>query len=119
MKTMTKSDFNDVNKLSKGIIVGLANQFGKKCSDICVKGKKVAPKGYFCIDFVLYDYIVVICEYKQGLLSFFIPSGSSIIRLKNVYADENSSDIKKLLADLDNEITLRIPDKYLKAKGWV
>jgi len=109
----------DVNQLSKSLAEGLVRHFGKKCNDVCVKKKTDAPMGYFMIDFTLFDYFVVICEYRQGLISFSIPFGTSLIHLKNVQAKADDLDMKKLLSVLEAEIVLRIPDKYLQAKGWV
>ena len=116
---MNNKKINDIDQLSRSFVEGIVNFFGAKCNDICVKEKRNTPMGYFFIDFTLYDYFVVICEYKQGLVSFYIPFGSSAIRIKNVQARVESFDMKKLLTELELEITLRIPDKYLQRKGWI
>lgn len=74
----------------------------------------------FKIKFVAYNYFVVVFNYERDIIGCSIEQGnSSYITLsesKDCYSDNNLDVFfKNIIKDLE----LRIPDKFLKAHGWL
>ena len=72
----------------------------------------------FTVEFLAYEYLWVSIEYNNGKVSPCIEGGKYPILLKDYIADWSDIDLRKWLNDLDVEIRLRIPEKYLGTKGW-
>ena len=74
----------------------------------------------FKIKFIAYDYFVVIFNYEQDIIGCSIEQGNSthilLSKGKNCYSDKN---IYEFFRKVDNELKLRIPDKFLEAHGWM
>ena len=80
------------------------------------------PYQGFAIRFVAYDYYLIFFDYDRGFCSFSIfvgeRCGASLNGGKSMVAFDDITDWNKHLKGVMNEIELRIPDKFLKAKGW-
>lgn len=72
----------------------------------------------FVVEFVAYNYYWVGIEYEKGRITPYIIEGNRIIRLKELMNWWEELDLSKWIYQVDFEIRLRIPDKYLEAKGW-
>ena len=73
----------------------------------------------FSIDFEAYNYFVIRLNYGQGRFGCNIIAGERMIALNNSqeWWDEANFDI--FFMELQKELELRIPDKYLRAHGWL
>ena len=75
----------------------------------------------FKIDFKAYDYFAIEFDYENDLCEFFIVLTKevklSLTKEPAVYSQ--ISDWDSYLRGVMDEIELRIPDKFLKAKGWL
>lgn len=75
----------------------------------------------FKLDFEAYDYFAIEFDYENDLCEFFIVLTKevkiSLTKEPAVYSQ--ITDWDKYLKGVMDEIELRIPDKFLKAKGWV
>ena len=75
----------------------------------------------FKLDFKAYDYFTIEFDYENDLCEFFIALTEevkiSLTKEPAVYSQ--ISDWDKYLKGVMDEIELRIPDKFLKAKGWL
>ena len=73
----------------------------------------------FSIDFEAYNYFAIRLNYDQGGFGCNIISGERMIALNNSqeWWDEANFDI--FFVELQKELELRIPDKYLQAHGWL
>ena len=75
----------------------------------------------FKIDFKAYDYFTIEFDYENDLCEFFIVLTKevklSLTKEPAVYSQ--ITDWDKYLKGVMDEIELRIPDKFLKAKGWL
>ena len=73
----------------------------------------------FSIDFEAYNYFAIRLNYDQGRFGCNIISGERMIALNNSqeWWDEANFDI--FFMELQKELELRIPDKYLRAHGWL
>ncbi len=75
----------------------------------------------FKLDFEAYDYFAIEFDYENDLCEFFIVLSKevklSLTKEQAVYSQ--ISDWDSYLKEIMAEIELRIPDKFLKAKGWL
>ena len=75
----------------------------------------------FKIDFKEYDYFTIEFDYENDLCEFFIvltkEAKISLTIEPAVYSQ--ITDWDSYLKGIMEEIELRIPDKFLKAKGWL
>ena len=73
----------------------------------------------FKIRFVAYDYFPVVFNYEQGIIGCSIKCGKkrwiSLVKGQHWYSD---TDFNAYFSEAKKELELRIPDKYLIAKGW-
>ena len=74
----------------------------------------------FKIGFIAYNFFYVVFKYDLDIIDCYIEYGNSIciplIVNKNCYSD---TVIEDYISRIKEELELRIPDKYLKAKGWL
>jgi hypothetical protein len=75
----------------------------------------------FKIDFKAYDYFTIEFDYENDLCEFFIVLSKevklSLTKEPAVYSQ--IIDWDSYLKGIKDELELRIPDKFLKAKGWL
>ena len=75
----------------------------------------------FKIDFIAYDYFTIEFDYENDLCEFFIVLSKevklSLTKEPTVYSQ--ITDWDSYLKGIKDELELRIPDKFLKAKGWL
>ena len=75
----------------------------------------------FKLDFKAYDYFTIEFDYENDLCEFFIALTKevklSLTKEPAVYSQ--ITDLDSYLKEIMTEIELRIPDKFLKAKGWL
>ena len=70
----------------------------------------------FKIDFTAYNYFNCTIGYDMGRLAITLQTGKYSISLVNGWYEKTDFDI--FFKELKEELELRIPDKYLEAKGW-
>ena len=75
----------------------------------------------FKLDFEAYDYFAIEFDYENDLCEFFIVLSKevklSLTKEPAVYSQ--ITDWDSYLKGIKDELELRIPDKFLKAKGWL
>ena len=75
----------------------------------------------FKLDFEAYDYFAIEFDYENDLCEFFLvltkEAKLSLTKEPAVYS--HITDWDSYLRGVMDEIELRIPDKFLKAKGWL
>ena len=72
----------------------------------------------YLVTFEAYDFFYVYCEICLNSIFCYIKSGSSCITLVNSKEVE-IKDFNDLLRNLEMQIELRIPDKFLISRGWL
>ena len=81
------------------------------------------PYQRFGIRFVAYDYFLILFNYDRGFCAFSVSIGgqygASLDGKRGLGAYNDISDWDSYLKEIMAEIELRIPDEYLKAKGWL
>ena len=74
----------------------------------------------FKLDFKAYDYFTIQFDYENDMCEFFIVLTKevklSLTKEPAVYSQ--ITDWDEYLKGIKDELELRIPDKFLKAKGW-
>ena len=75
----------------------------------------------FKLDFKAYDYFTIEFDYENDLCEFFIvlTKEAKISLTKEPAIYSQISDWDSYLRGVMDEIKIRIPDKFLKAKGWL
>lgn len=75
----------------------------------------------FKIDFKAYDYFAIEVHYENDLFEFFIifTKKAKISLTKEPAVYSQITDWDSYLKGIKDELELRIPDKFLKAKGWL
>ena len=69
------------------------------------------------LEFIAYDYFWIIINYEKGRITPIIVLGKNII-LKDLRVWKEETNLKQWVSDLDSEIKLRIPDKFLEVNEW-
>ena len=73
----------------------------------------------FTMRFLMYDYIHVYINYTRGAIACSVRDGDCYVFLKNSQKEYSKMDIDQFVEELQQEVKLRIPDKYLKAHGYM
>lgn len=75
----------------------------------------------FKIEFEAYDFFAIEFDYENGMCEFFLvlTKEAKISLTKEPAVYSQITDWDSYLKEIMAEIELRIPDKFLKAKGWL
>lgn len=90
--------------------------FGDASALFVIKESTCEPRLMVCVEFVLFDYLVVQVSIEGAGVYFGLILPGYQVALFECALKE--SDIAKSMDRLSGEARLRIPDKYLHAKGW-
>ena len=72
----------------------------------------------FSMSFVAYNYYVIYLNYDRGCFGCCIATGDMGIGLENSQEWYEKADMNIFCRELEQQIELRIPDKFLIANGW-
>lgn len=113
-------ELNDTQKKAIEISKKIINIMGERISTPKIYDVVHESNHYaFKIGFIAYDYFSVVFQYELDVIGCYIECGKqeciSLIKGRNCYSD---SDLNAYFSEIKNELELRIPDKYLIAKGW-
>ena len=110
--------------VSREICKELQKAFGDKISDIKVddmedgRYQQFFPR--FAIKFSAYDYFTIVFSVEGSSYGCSIGNADNryvpLIRGRRYYTNE---DFRECLAQISEEIALRIPDKFLRSRGWL
>lgn len=109
---------NNGKEISKFLINMLSDYFGKKISDFVVSEITDIPYTMFRIEFLMYKYFYVVLEYDRGAFGCGILNGNLCVPLENSQKWYDEADMNIFLKELEQQIQLRIPDKFLEFYGW-
>ena len=111
-----------VEEIKLELIRRIERYFGDKASEVTICEFVDVPNHYILrLIFRAYDYYWVQFNYDNGLCGFSIDLGDEFgasleSGMRSYMA---TSDWDSYLKEIMAEIELRIPDEYLKAKGWL
>ncbi|TGA98739.1 hypothetical protein E4665_07765 [Sporolactobacillus shoreae] len=104
--------------LSDEIIDKLSNYFSNKIDDFMVSDTTDTPYTMFKIEFVMYKFFNIVLNYDRGRFGCSIINGSRFITLDNSQKWYDKADMDIFLKELEEQLKLRIPDKFLEHYGW-
>lgn len=73
----------------------------------------------FSVDFMAYNYFPIRLNYEKGRFGCCIILGEKSIAIQNSQQWWDEADFDLFFKELQTELELRIPDKFLKAHGWL
>ncbi len=110
----------NVDEMSDYIIDEMCNFFNDKVKDFVIKNLfEDSNHKSFSIEFNAYEYFPMIFNYDMGRMGYNICYGNRMIELENSQKWWDEADIKVLFSEMQEELELRIPDKFLQAHGWL
>ena len=113
MQNKTAAEMSDI------VIDLLIKKFKNKMEDFEVFNISEMPYKSFSIRFKAYDYFIVLFNYDKGVIGCSIQYGeNSFISLENSQKWYEKADFDVFCKELQEQIELRIPDKFLEANGW-
>lgn len=96
----------------------LRGYFGDRISSISIYGQRNEPFIQFHMEFTLYNFYNIILNYERGRFGCaIIFSEKNGISLPNSQKWYDKADLYIFAKELDMQIRLRIPDKYLEQFG--
>ena len=98
----------------------IREKFGERVDDFCISD--VSDDGNqrtFSDEFKAYDYFPVRITYEKGRFGCSIVYGDKLISLQNSQQWWDEADFDLFFKELQTELELRIPDKFLEAHGWL
>lgn len=109
---------NSAQDTAKEFIKTAKKHFYNKIEGITMYSITDEPYKIFSIKFCAYKFYIVVLNYDRGHFGCSISFGNDTISLEsNVQWDDNS-DLEAFWEDIDKQLQLRIPDKFLEANGW-
>ena len=108
--------------IKQEVIERIQRSFGDRASDMTIYDVVEVPNHQmFSIKFKAYDYYEAHFGYELSFTDFYIviSKGIGISLPKEKYDFGSITDWDSYLKEIMAEIELRIPDEFLKAKGWL
>lgn len=68
--------------------------------------------------FVMYDYFTIALNYDRGRFGCYISNGDTSISLENSQKWYDKADMNVFFKELQQQLELRIPNKFLEYNGW-
>ena len=110
---------NKANETAKDVIKVAKSYFKDRINNITLFNVTDEPYKMFSIKFKIYDYFVIIYNYDRGHFGCGIVFGEDSIMLPSNVEWDDGCDFEAFWKEIDEQIRLRIPDKYLQARGWL
>ncbi|WP_060681095.1 hypothetical protein [Virgibacillus halodenitrificans] len=109
---------NNARDTAREFIKTAKKYFNNKIDGFTLYSVTDEPYKMFSIKFCVYNFYVVILNYKRGHFGCAISYGDDAISLNTRNEWEDNSDLIEFWSDIDKQLKLRIPDKFLDANGW-
>ena len=110
---------NKANETAKDIIKTAKAVFDERINGITLFNVTDEPYKMFSIKFKMYNYFILICNYDRGHFGCSIVYGEDSIALPSKVEWDDFCDFQEFWKEIDEQVRLRIPDKYLQAHGWL
>ena len=111
-----------MQELATEVSERIQKAFGDRASDMTIYDVEDVPNHHmFSIKFKAYDYYEAHFGYELSFTDFYIviSKGIGISLPKEKYDFGSITNWDSYLKEIMAEIELRIPDEYLKEKGWL
>ena len=111
---------NDTHQMAIRFSTIAREKMGDKVDNFCIFNvDDDVNHRAFSIDFEAYNYFAIRLNYDQGRFGCNIISGERMIGLNNSQKWWDKANFDIFFVELQKELELRIPDKYLRAHGWL
>ncbi|MBQ8527082.1 MAG: hypothetical protein IJ429_01290 [Lachnospiraceae bacterium] len=112
---------NETDKMALEFNKKIREKLGDRVGSFVIeKVNDDSDNRFFSITFKMYDYYVICFNYDRGFFSCCIDFDvHGCINLESSQKCWDTADFDIFFEELKNEIELRIPDKFLRAKGWL
>ena len=108
------------SKIATEMVDKMIEYFGNRVTEFVIAGViNDSSHRAFSITFKAYNYFVIRLNYNKGRFGCCVDFGEYGISLDNSQKWWDTADFDVFFKELKQEIELRIPDKFLKAKGWL
>lgn len=102
------------NEMKKALKAHFKDQIGS----FTIFEQTDTPYTMFSMQFQMYKYFNVILNYDRGAFGCAIVAGDEGIGLDNSQQWYDKADMNIFLKELQQQLELRIPDKFLEYNGW-
>ena len=110
---------NKTTQMASDLCDQIMEHFGDRVTRISVWSVVDDPNHReFIIVFEAYNYFPIRLSYDRGWFECYIDFDENKIVLESTQKWWDTADFDIFFDDLERELELRIPDKFLKAKGW-
>ncbi|MFX3617451.1 MAG: hypothetical protein ACE3JK_07975 [Sporolactobacillus sp.] len=109
---------NNAKDTARKFIETARSYFGNKAQEFSLFSANDEPYKMFSLKFRAYNFYVVILNYDRGHFGCCISFGSDAITLDNAIEWEDNADLHDFWISIDEQLRLRIPDKFLEANNW-
>src|SRR5699024_1984832 len=96
----------------------LKSHFGNRTGSFTTFEQNDHPYTLFSMQFQIYNYFNVIFNDDRGAFGCAIVNGDTGIGLDNSQKWYDKADMNIFLKELQQQLELRIPDKFLEYNGW-
>lgn len=110
-------DKEELESLARKVMKQITECFGEKVNTVCVYPIEDESHEKIKLEFTLYNYFVIEFQYDHGEISCGIMYGENKVTLPNNPKRYEKLDMNLFFTEMEKEIALRIPDKYLEAYG--
>lgn len=111
---------NETEQMASDFCDKVANKFGKRVNDFAILDVIDDPNHRtFSVEFEAYNYFIIRMNYERGSFGCCIITGKYGITLHNSQEWYDTADFNVFFRELQEQLELRIPDKFLKANGWL
>lgn len=113
-------ELSDTDKLALSFNRMAREKLGERVKDFCIFNvNDDVNRREFRVEFTAYNYFPVRFNYDLGGMGCSISFNNRTIGLSNSQEWWDNADFDLFFKELQTELELRIPDKYLKANGWL
>ena len=110
---------NNIKDIAKIMSKSLRSFFKDKVKDFCIYNLTNEPYEAFSINFQAYNYFFILLNYDRGRIGCSIQYGeNALIKLKNSQEWYEKANFDIFCKELQEQLELRIPDKFLETNGW-
>lgn len=106
--------------MAKTLVGVIRDKMGDGASDFYIDNiNEDANDKTFTLEFVAYNYMWIGIGYSRGSVLASVVEDNRQLIIDGFDGWWEKLDLDEWIPKLAEEIKLRIPDKYLKAKGWL
>ena len=103
----------------KSIMNKIRNYFDDKIDGFVVEDTDDINQDTFTIRFEAYESFTLYIHYNAGNYSCYFMIGGVKFHFKGVQEYFETEDYETLFSEIKQELELRLPDKFLEARGWL